>query len=210
MGRQRRLLFLLGSLGMACATTTTSLEARPTASFPVPWGSHSLESINSSSSSPVASARVEPSRAATSPRARAPYASALIAVLDFKDKLKGKDADAVDAPYFSNAVRTIVKQTFREVRIMTRENILVMLQASGKSLADCEGECEVDTARRLGADLVISGDLLKIGKLFKLDLRMHETREGQLLNGATASGSTPEELDVNTHTAVETLLTSIR
>ena len=35
------------------------------------------------------------------------------------------------------------------VSLMTRENMLVLLQSSGKKLEDCEGECEVETGRRL-------------------------------------------------------------
>ena len=78
---------------------------------------------------------------------------------------------------------------------MTRENLLVLLQASGKDLAECEGECEVDTGRRIGADAVVSGDVLKFGSRFKLSLRLHETRGGQLLSAAVASGATLDELD---------------
>ena len=31
-----------------------------------------------------------------------------------------------------------------KLKVMTRENMLVMPEASGKTLAECEGECEVD------------------------------------------------------------------
>jgi len=66
--------------------------------------------------------------------------------------------------------------------------VIVLLESQGKHIEDCEGECEVDTGRRLGADYVVSGELLRIGTSFKLDLRLHETREGQLLRVAAASG----------------------
>ena len=72
---------------------------------------------------------------------------------------------------------------------------IVLLQSSGKDLADCEGECEVDTGRRIGADAVISGDVLKFGERYKLSLRLHETKGGRLLSAAVASGATLEELD---------------
>jgi hypothetical protein len=58
---------------------------------------------------------------------------------------------------------------------MTRENLLILLQATGKSLEECEGECEVDTGRRIGADLILSGDVQKLGLIFKISLRMHNT-----------------------------------
>ena len=68
--------------------------------------------------------------------------------------------------------------------LIDRDNILVLLQASRKSLADCEGECEVDTGRRLGADLVVSGELLRFGSKLKLSMRLHET-------GVTAAPRSP-------------------
>src|SRR5207237_489085 len=94
-----------------------------------------------------------------------------LAVLDFRNKLKGED---VDASYFSNAVRVAVKRTAPSVRVMTRENVIVLLQAQGKTLEDCEGECEIDTGRRLGADYVVSGEILRIGSSYPLDLRLHD------------------------------------
>jgi hypothetical protein len=90
--------------------------------------------------------------------------------------------------------------------VMTRENLLVLLQASGKDLADCEGECEVDTGRRIGADAVVSGDVLKFGARYKLSLRLHETKGGRLLATSIASGSTLEELDAEVQTRAAELL----
>src|SRR5438874_9748793 len=101
--------------------------------------------------------------AQTQPTATGRQTKALFAVLDFKNRIKGKDADSVDSVYFANQVRAAVKKTAPQARVMTRENVIVLLQSQGKSLSDCEGECEVDTGRNLGADMVVSGDLIKIG-----------------------------------------------
>ena len=89
---------------------------------------------------------------------------------------------------------------------MTRENLVVLLQASGKDLASCEGECEVDTGRRIGADAVVSGDVLKLGTHYKITLRLHETHDGRLLSTAVASGKTIDELDENATAAAAELL----
>lgn len=131
----------------------------------------------------------------------------LVAVLDFRNKIKGED---VDAGYFSNAVRAAVKRTAPQARVMTRENVIVLLQSQGKTLEDCEGECEIDTGRRLGADFVVSGELLRVGTSYKLDLRLHETRDGQLVGGVTASGKTVDELDASTGAIVGELLSPLR
>jgi hypothetical protein len=93
--------------------------------------------------------------------------------------------------------------------VITRENLIVLLQATGKDLASCEGECEVDTGRRIGADLVVSGELLKFGSSYKLDMRLHDTQDGRLLSGATASGTTPDALDRALPEAIARLLAPI-
>src|SRR5206468_4766062 len=87
--------------------------------------------------------------------------------------------------------------------------MLVLLQSSGKKLEECEGECEVDTGRRIGADLVVSGELLKFGSSYKLDMRLHDTHEGRLLSGATASGPTVDALDRALPEAIAKLLAPI-
>jgi len=119
----------------------------------------------------------------------------LVAVLDFKNKLKGSEREAVDAAYVSDLVRSAVLESVPGMQVMTRENVLVLLKSAGKSLEDCEGECEVDTGRRLGADYVISGEVLKFGSNLKVNLKLHETHDGRLLGATQASGSTIDDLD---------------
>ena len=97
--------------------------------------------------------------------------------------------------YFTDVVRQAVLRAQPQLQVITRENLLVLLEATGRKLEDCEGECEVDTGRRIGADLIVSGEIQKVGSLFKISLRMHDTRSGQLLASAIGSGRTIEELD---------------
>jgi len=130
----------------------------------------------------------------------------LMAVLEFNTKLEGAQKKAVDVQYLADTVRAAVLDVVPDIRVMTRENEMVLLEQSGKKLSECEGECEVDTGRRLGADLVISGDLLKFGSAYKLNLKLHETHEGRLLAGAQASGRTIDELDADTQLALRKLL----
>ena len=127
-----------------------------------------------------------------------------LAVLDFKSKLAANDQ--ADATYFADVVRSAALRALPGVQVITRENLVVLLQSTGRRIEDCEGECEVDTGRRIGADYVISGDLLRIGTSYKLNLRLHETAGGELLNGAVASGKSVDELDANTSPAVKDLL----
>ena len=92
------------------------------------------------------------------------------------------------------------------MQVMTRENLLVLLQATGKDASQCEGECEVDTGRRIGADAVVSGEILKVGSKFKMSLKLHETAGGQLLSTAVASGKSIDELDESAQSAAADLL----
>src|SRR5713226_6760082 len=111
-----------------------------------------------------------------------------LAVLEFESQLAA--GETVDRIYFSDKVRGEIKRLLPAARVMTRENVVQLLAASGKKLEDCTGECEVETGRLLGADLVVSGRLTKVGTRFKLSLRLHATADGTLISTATASGET--------------------
>jgi len=130
----------------------------------------------------------------------------LIAVLEFRTRLAADEKADADPTYFSDVVRSQALDELPLAQVMTRENMTVLLQASGKDLAACEGECDVETGRNLGADEVINGELLKVGTSFKLDLKLHSTRDGRLLAGVQASGKTVDELDAAMPAAVSKLL----
>ncbi len=133
--------------------------------------------------------------------------SAVLAVLEVRTgALQAPDRSAVDSGYFTDQIRGAALRSLPSVKVITRENLLVLLQASGKDVSDCEGECEVDTGRRIGADLVISGEALRVGSKYKLNLKLHNTADGALLSQSVASGSTIDDLDTDTRRAVDELL----
>jgi hypothetical protein len=144
------------------------------------------------------------SRPAAPARPVAKQLAGRLAVLDLRNETS--DLAPKDVRYFTDVIRAGVLKYEPQLDVMTRENLMVLLQSSGKDLANCEGECEVDTGRRIGADEIISGELVKVGTRYKLSMRMHETHEGRLLGAALASGSTIDELDESTNQAVATLL----
>jgi hypothetical protein len=84
---------------------------------------------------------------------------------------------------------------------------MVLLQSTGKKLEECEGECEVDTGRRIGADTIVSGEIQKVGTRYKLTLRLHDTHEGRLLSSSIGSGKSIDELDESAQKAAEDLFT---
>src|SRR5205085_11003071 len=128
-----------------------------------------------------------------------------LAVLDLKNFTK--DLTRENAQYFSDVIRQASLRMEPGLDIMTRENLLVLLQSTGKRLEECEGECEVDTGRRIGADQIISGEIQKVGTKYKMTLRLHDTREGRLLASAIGSGKSIDELDESAQKAAEELFT---
>ena len=131
---------------------------------------------------------VAPAVAAPAPKARR------AAVLELRSKLSAGEQSAIDSTYLTDLVRAALLKAVPGLEVMTRENVLVLLQAQGKTLEECESDCEVETARRLGADLVVSGELLRFGGAYKVSLRMHDVSSGLLLSAAQAGGAAAEEL----------------
>ena len=127
-----------------------------------------------------------------------------LAVLELRNF--ASDLTHENAEYFTDLLRSAALKAQPQLEVITRENLLVLLQASGKKMEDCEGECEVDTGRRIGADLIVSGEIQKLGSLYKLSLRLHDTHAGRLLASTQASGKSIEELDTSAHQAAEELV----
>jgi TolB-like protein len=128
------------------------------------------------------------------------------AVLELRNKLEGADRNMVDAAFLTDLVRQQVLEDAPSLKLMTRENVLTLLEASGKKLEECEGECEVDTGRRLGADVVVTGEILRFGRGLRANLRLHDTHSAQLLSAAVASGESPEALEKDLSRAVSKLV----
>jgi TolB-like protein len=131
-----------------------------------------------------------------------------LAVLDFKNYTT--DLQPEQVRYFTDVVRSAAVRAGPRLEVMTRENLLVLMQAQGRDLAACQGECEVETGRLIGADLIVSGDLQRIGKKLKLSMRLHETHGGRLMAADVASGRDIDELDTNAQTAAAALLAGAR
>jgi hypothetical protein len=172
-----RLLALLLLATLPGCTNLVQAKAERTAAFPRSWDDPDLT----------------PPAAPQQPAPRRVPAKGRLAVLDLRSY--APELQPQDVRYFADLVRGATLKAAPMLDVMTRENLLVLLQATGKDLASCEGECEVDTGRRIGADLVVSGDLLKVGTRFKVSLKVHDTHEGKLLSTVVASGKSVEELD---------------
>jgi hypothetical protein len=130
--------------------------------------------------------------------------SGKLAVLELRNFTK--ELSHENAQYFTDMVRTTALKMQPRLEVMTRENLLVLLNATGKAIEECEGECEVDTGRRIGADEIVSGEIQRLGSFYKLSLRLHDTHTGRLLSSTQASGKSVDELDQSAQKAAEDLL----
>ncbi len=137
---------------------------------------------------PVATSR--PPVATAPPRqARVLALKGRLAVLDLRNSTK--EITLQGMRYFTDMIRQVSLRVEPGLDIMTRENLLVLLQ--GRELK--EGDSEVETGRLIGADQIVTGDIQKVGTKFKLTLRLHETKQGKLLASSMGSGKSIDELD---------------
>lgn len=83
-----------------------------------------------------------------------------------------------------------------DVEVMTRENMALVARDMGLDLACIEAaaECEVDIGRSIGAALIVSGGLVRIGGAVVASLRVHQTTHGVLLASRTSSAASELEL----------------
>jgi hypothetical protein len=106
-----------------------------------------------------------------------------VAVLEFKGRAVKDEVRLT----LSDAVRTGVLEAVRgrALLVMTRENMAALVKEMGRT--DCsEGDCEVETARNIGADYVVSGDIAFIEGTYVAVLKLHQSEDGRLLGTATA------------------------
>ena len=178
---------------------------------PIEWFAEAWDTVGNGPArvGSVEHPRRHPEGAAPSAPPAAPTSGRTVAVLEFENQL-GPEEKKLDRVYFSDAVRAALADPAAGLVVMTRENVLQLLVASGKKLEECVGECEVETGRLLGAELVVSGRLTRVGKRYKLTLRVHDTRRGALLGSTSASGESVEALDDDTARAARGLLPALR
>ena len=164
-------------------------KAAPTEAFPAPWTATGDATDTRYTRPTFRELPGAPQQSMVSMAAR--LGNKRMAVLEFQ----GKDLDEEVLMAFSDTVRGGALQGIegQGVVVMTRENMQVLLRDMGKQ--ECgEGDCEVETARNIGADYVISGKVVRIEQLYIVTLKLHETRGGSLLGTETVEGASQVEL----------------
>jgi hypothetical protein len=88
--------------------------------------------------------------------------------------------------------------------VMTRESMAAVMKDMGVSVCT-DGECEVEIGRNIGADLVVTGDVIKIEGQYLVTLKLHETAGGALVATAEQQGGTLLQLVEAVSTATDSL-----
>lgn len=113
-----------------------------------------------------------------------------LAVLEFRGPFEMQVLVALADAARAGAVGSLSSQ----FAIMTRESMDSMLQDMGRSDRCVEGACEVETARNIGADLLVTGEVIRFDGTYLATLKLHETLKGSLLGTGRVAGRTPLEL----------------
>ena len=105
----------------------------------------------------------------------------MVAVLDLHD---GAGLKADEVATLTDVVRFAAVPVLPRARfsVMTRDNILELLPPD-TNLAQCVGDCEVETGRKLGADYVVVGDISKYGGELRAKLSVYDTKSAALIYG---------------------------
>ncbi len=94
--------------------------------------------------------------------------------------------------------------------VMTRESIQELLPP-GVRLVDClSSECEVAVGRRIGADYIVTGEILKFGDELRMNLKVHHCVSGAFLGSETAGGARLADLEGGVAAACGRLFAKVR
>jgi hypothetical protein len=103
-------------------------------------------------------------------------------------------------------IRAWIANTLPNAHVVTREETEVFI-ARDPLLTDCAEDCQFDAAKRVGADLVVTGELSMADGVYRLALRLHEVADHRLLPGAgKAVGSTLPMLEEGANVLVRQVL----
>ena len=120
-----------------------------------------------------------------------------VAVLDFR--ITGDAVTGTEADYLTDLVRGLSRQALPSAQyvVMTKENIESVLTPEQKAKirsGTAEGG-EVEVGRMLGATYIVSGEILKIGRDLKVNLKLHDAKDGNLLSTKVVSAASVKELE---------------
>ena len=129
-----------------------------------------------------------------------------LAVLELTDTT---GQQAAGASWLGETIRTRAARRMGDAwLLLTRENILAMLPP-GVDLASCEGDCEVETGRNIGAHAVMTGTLAQVDGAWRVSLHLYDTASGALTRARQISARRLGALEAPLEVAVDALLDAL-
>jgi TPR repeat protein len=123
------------------------------------------------------------------PAAPAPViaSATTVAVIGLRSTLSLEEKKKIDEGQLAEVIREAAERALPGARVLTREELPLVE-------AGCGLDCQLANARKAGATLVVTGDLLRLerGLLASLELRDPDT--GAMLSFESALGGTPAEM----------------
>ena len=95
-----------------------------------------------------------------------------------------------------------------QYQVMTREGLLSIIQDMGKDITCLSGACEIEIARNIGADYIVTGDLLVLEETYLLTLKLHDSHSGLMLAGTEVNSTSLLELIQFSQQASQEMLVS--
>ena len=95
-----------------------------------------------------------------------------------------------------------------DYRILTRENLEEMLPP-GKTMADCLGECAVQTAQEMKVDYVVTGKIVAVEGQLRLNIGVYATTTAAPLASVTSGGSNVGALEVDLNTRLRGIFQAV-
>jgi len=110
-----------------------------------------------------------------------------VAVLELRNRA-GLTNDEAD--YLTDKVRDAASRSLanRGFLIITRESMEELLPP-GTNLTECtDATCEVEIGRRVGADYIVSGEIIRFSGEYRINLKAHQCLSGAFLGSEAAKG----------------------
>jgi hypothetical protein len=118
----------------------------------------------------------------------------MVAVLDFS--VSGAELTSAEIGLLADVSRAEARRVLGDgFTIITQESIQDLLKSHGKTLEQCQGVCETETGKLLGAEYVVSGKILKAFGAYKVNLKVHRTSPPELLDAVVLTVQALAELE---------------
>ena len=128
------------------------------------------------------------------------YATERIAVLELTSEAAPESVLLTITDSVRSGTRDVLSGD--EYIVMTRQNMITVLGDNGIDASCVEGQCELDLARAMQANLVVTGRLISVEGQFHLNLNIYNVGNGDLLKAEDVwAGSIRELIDASEQTA---------